>query len=154
MAGGLPILLLLCIGAAQSWRRRQLVETVCSKSALPISEESAEVEPRERLPYYRLNETEEVLPVAERPDGIFSRIGFWVADYFITHFALVSVLGAVAVGGIAVTSTLSRIKFVNVWTVLAGIALFLVYLVFVGVVIVAVNNMSEKVLRWFIRRKE
>ena len=150
----LPVLILACIGAIQFWRHGRGVKILLAEQEVLESMESDRLSSADALPYYRSADNKPYLAVPERSDGFFSRVRFLVADCFMTHFAIAGVLGAVALGGIAVTSVLSRLKFASVWIILVGIALFLVYLVFVGIVIVTINRVSEQILRRMGKYKE
>ena len=85
--------------------------------------------------------------VPEQLGGFWSRASHRAVDLLVSHFAVATVLGAVAFGGLAVISLLSRLKFTSVWTLLVGLDLFLAYLVFVGGVIVLVNGVSKRALQ-------
>ena len=123
--------LLATLGAAQRWRENQ-------RSLTPPSDDS---------PYYRSADGTEAGLVPGQIGGFWSRVSLWAADHLVTHFAVATVLGAVAFGGLAVISLLSRLKFTSVWTLLVGLDLFLAYLVFVGGVIVLVDGVSKRALQ-------
>ena len=150
LAGLLPFLLL-----ASFWymsyvlRRRALARRVASQhNSLPDSAPDY----FDDEPDYLCAEPEAQVP-SEYSDGLLSQIRSWAAHYLVTHFAVASVLGAVAFSGILVISILSRLKFTSAWAILIGVLLFLAYLVFVSVIIFLVNKFNELILRKLGKRK-
>ena len=153
LAGMLPVLLVACIWAIRYWLRGRRVDLLFSEQNGFPPLESDWFSPTESLPYYCSTDIKPSLSIPERLRGFLSRIGFWAVHYWITHFAVMGV-GAVAIGGIAACSIFSRMKFANVWMVLGGIGLFLVYLAFVGVAIILINSICLWVLQWVSKQKE
>ncbi len=135
------------------YRQRRLLAKQYGKEA-SIQAEDAPLPLPNSPPYYHFGDEPERLPGSEHSEELLSKIHLWAIDYLVTHFAVLSVLGAIAFGGVAVTSILSRMKFPNIWSILFGILLFLGYLVFVGVTISLASAFGAIILRRLGKHKQ
>ena len=146
MAGLLPFLLFFCLWGVSYRLRKKTQGKQQAEQNTPAQREDVPLPLPSISPYYRFSDEQMLLP-PEHSEGLLSKAHFWATDYLVTHFAVISVLGAVAFGGIAVTSVLSRMKFPSIWAILFGVLLFFSYPVFVGVTILFVNKLSGMILR-------
>ncbi len=154
LAGLLPFLLLFCFwGVSYCLQRRSSAKQQAEQDTLGQIED-VQFPLSGIPPYYRFSDEQQMLVPPEYSEGLLSKIHSWATDYLVTHFAIISTLGAVAFGGIAVTYILSHMRFPNIWAILLGILLFLGYLVFIGVIISLVNKFSAMILRRFGKHKQ